>query len=80
MRISKLSPVALVLVLFCMAANATPNRGDERVIYDGDFIKYRQEHTAAWSQQDTDIKSASGRARETARQTAQYRPYPLGRQ
>jgi arylsulfatase len=44
--------------LLLVAASAdllAAKRGDERVIYDGDFVKSRQEHETAWAGQDVDL-------------------------
>ena len=59
--------------LLLVAASAdllAAKRGDERVIYDGDFVKSRQEHETAWAGQDVDLDE---RLAELIRNTANAR-------
>jgi len=37
-------------------ANAA-KRGDERIVYDGDYVKSREEHSAAWADEDASLQA-----------------------
>jgi arylsulfatase A-like enzyme len=50
---NKIAASAMTVFLLASAAQSiAAKRGDERVIYDGDFVKSRQEHGAAWAAED----------------------------
>lgn len=53
----KFAASAMAICLLTSAAQSiAAKRDDERVIYDGDFVKSRQEHGAAWAVEDTSLK------------------------
>jgi arylsulfatase A-like enzyme len=51
--LNKIAATACAICLLASAAQSlAAKRGDERVIYDGDFVKSRQEHGTAWAAED----------------------------
>jgi arylsulfatase len=57
---TKLSARIFVVLLGLTLAStgvSAAKRGDERIVYDGDYVKSREEHGAAWAKEDAGLQA-----------------------
>ena len=49
--------LALLGVCITVTGANAAKRGDERIVYDGDYVKSREEHGAAWADEDASLQA-----------------------